>query len=156
MRPRVSIISLGVADLARSVAFYRDGLGFSLGDDEDLSNDIAIFDLEDGTRLVVWTYDFMASDTGEMVGGAPSITLGQVASSRDEVDASMDLACRAGARIVRDPLTLSWGGYSGYFADPDGHLWEMVWIPPEYGWIDGRYDTDHKLRSDTSANDQAT
>jgi predicted lactoylglutathione lyase len=53
----------------------------------------------------------------------------------------MDLARRAGARIIRDAVTLSWGGYSGYFADPDGHLWEVVWFPSEYGWTDGRYDT---------------
>lgn len=143
MRPRLSIISIGVADIARSIAFYRDGLGFPLSDEDDTSNDIAFFDLEDGTRLVVWTFDFMAADTAETVGGAPSITLGQVVSSRDEVDAAMDLARRAGARIVRDPVTLAWGGYSGYFADPDGHLWEVVWIPPRYGWIDGRYDRRH-------------
>ncbi|WP_217428166.1 VOC family protein [Microlunatus speluncae] len=135
----MSIISIGVADLARSVEFYRDGLGFPLGED-DSANGIAFFDLEDGARLVVWTFDFMATDTGEPVGGAPSITLGHAVSSRAEVDEVMDLARRAGARIVRDPVTLSWGGYSGYFADPDGHLWEAVWIPPRYGWADGRYE----------------
>lgn len=134
MRPRVSIISIGVADIARSVAFYRDGLGFALGEEEDTSSDLVSFDLEGGMRLVVWTFGFMAADTGETVGGAPSITLGHVVSSRSEVDAVMALARQAGARIVRDPVTLSWGGYSGYFADPDGHLWEAVWIPPQYGW----------------------
>lgn len=138
MRPRLTVISIGVADLARSVEFYRDGLGFPLRDEPDNSPDIAFFDLEDGIRLVVWTFGFMAADTAETVGGAPSITLGHVVSSRGEVDAVMDVARRAGARIVREPVTLSWGGYSGYFSDPDGHLWEVVWFPSRYGWVDGR------------------
>lgn len=143
MRPRLSIISIGVTDLRRAVAFYRDGLGFPLIDmsdtDHDPAQEIAFFRLEDGMQLVVWSFGFMAADTGETVGGAPSITLGQVVSSTEEVDAAMARAGAAGARIVREPVYLPWGGYSGYFADPDGHLWEVVWIPPRYGWTDGRF-----------------
>lgn len=143
MQSRLSIISIGVSNFARSVAFYRDGLGFSLNsiaDADDPLRAIAFFDLDGGMRLVLWTFGFMASDTGEAVGGASSITLGQVVSSCDDVDSAMQLARRAGARIIREPVPMPWGGYSGYFADPDGHVWGVVWIPSRYGWIDGRFE----------------
>lgn len=144
MRPRIGIVSIGTHDIARSVSFYQD-LGFSvdsLSDADDPSRGIAFFNLDGGMRLVVWSYGFMTDDTGEDVGGAPSITLGHVTATRDEVDAAIARARTAGARIVRNPVTLPWGGYSGYFADPDGHLWEVVWIPPEYGWLEGAFHPD--------------
>jgi catechol 2,3-dioxygenase-like lactoylglutathione lyase family enzyme len=142
MQPRIGTISIGVADLQRSLAFYRDRLGFPTEGivGEEFENGAVVFiDLEGGMRLALWPLASMAADTGMPVGGAPSVTLGYMTSTRQEVDAGIALAREAGARIIKEPVDTPWGGYSGYFADPDGHLWEVVWIPEDQGWVDGRY-----------------
>jgi catechol 2,3-dioxygenase-like lactoylglutathione lyase family enzyme len=142
MQPRIGTISIGVTDLDRSIAFYRDGLGFpteGIVGQEYENGTIAFIDLEGGMRLALWPLTSMQADTGVATGGNPSITLGYMVASRGDVDTVMEIARRAGAHIVKEPVTTAWGGYSGYFADPDGHLWEVVWIPEAYGWVNGRY-----------------
>jgi catechol 2,3-dioxygenase-like lactoylglutathione lyase family enzyme len=142
MQPRIGTISIGVTDLDRSIAFYRDGLGFpteGIVGQKYENGTIAFIDLEGGMRLALWPLTALQADIGVATGGNPSITLGYMVSSRIEVETVMEIARRAGAHIVKEPVATPWGGYSGYFADPDGHLWEIVWIPEEYGWVNGRY-----------------
>ncbi|MGE0229886.1 MAG: VOC family protein [Dehalococcoidia bacterium] len=134
MRPRVTVITLGVADLERAVVFYRDGLGWAtegiIGREFE-HGAVCFFDLDGGGRLALWPRASLAHDSGLPV-GAPSATelsLGHNVGSRAEVDAVMDEARRAGARLVQPAHETFWGGYAGYFADLDGHLWEVVWNP---------------------------
>ena len=134
MKPRITVLTLGVEDLDRSVAFYRDGLGLpteGVVGREFEHGAVAFFDLESGLRLALWARDDIAHDTG-LPRGAPSpteFTIGHNVGSREEVDAVMEQAARAGARIVKPAGETFWGGYAGYFQDPDGHLWEVVWNP---------------------------
>ncbi len=127
MDPRISIITLGVSDLQRSIAFYRDGLGLPI---QSLGEKIAFFDLQ-GIRLALYPMDALADDA--MVSaersGFPGITLAQCVRTREDVDALLKAANRAGAKIVKPAQDVFWGGYSGYFSDPDGHLWEIAWNP---------------------------
>lgn len=128
MDPRISIITLGVADLDRAVEFYRDGLGLPLQGDE--YDEIAFFELQ-GTWLSLYPRDALAEDAtvpGEGTGFA-GVTLAHNVGSTDEVDAVLAQAEAAGATIVKPAQEVFWGGYSGYFADPDGHLWEVAWNP---------------------------
>lgn len=134
MKPRISVITLGVDDLERSVAFYRDGLGLStagiVGTEFEYGA-VAFFDLQRGLKLAVWPRRSLAHDSGLGI-GAPSATdfsLGQNVSSKAEVDAAMAQAAAAGARIVKAAHDTFYGGYAGYFQDPDGHLWEVVYNP---------------------------
>jgi catechol 2,3-dioxygenase-like lactoylglutathione lyase family enzyme len=134
MKPRITVITLAVADLERAVAFYRDGLGFAtkgIVGREFEHGAVAFFELQPGLQLALWPRRSLAHDSG-LDEGAPSSTelsLGHNVSSRADVDAAMELARRAGARIVKEPTDTFWGGYAGYFIDPDGHLWEVVWNP---------------------------
>ena len=134
MHPHITLITLGVEDLERSVAFYRDGLGLPTGGivgTEFEFGAVAFFDLQPGLKLAIWPRRSLAHETGLPPGG-PSPTassLGHNVSSTEEVDAVMAQAAAAGAVIVRPARQTSWGGYSGYFRDPDGHLWEVVWNP---------------------------
>jgi hypothetical protein len=134
MKPRITVLTLGVEDLDRSVAFYRDGLGWpteGVVGREFEHGAVAFFDLESGLRIALWARDDIAHDTG-LPRGAPSpteFTIGHNVGSREEVDAVMEQAARAGARIVKPAGETFWGGYAGYFQDPDGHLWEVVWNP---------------------------
>ncbi len=134
MKPRVTVITLGVDDLEAALRFYRDGLGFpseGIIGQEFEHGAVAFFDLQPGLVLAIWPRESVAHDTG-MVEGPPSsteFTLGHNVSSQDEVDAVMEQARSAGATIAREAQDTFWGGYSGYFADPDGHLWEVVWNP---------------------------
>jgi uncharacterized glyoxalase superfamily protein PhnB len=142
MQPRIGAISLAIADLEHALAFYRDGLGFPTEGivGEEFENGAVVFiDLEGGMRLVLWPLDSMRAESGAVVGGAPTMTLGYMTANHDDVDRVMAHARRAGAHIVKEPVEMAWGGYAGYFADPDGHLWEVVWIPEDQGWIDGRF-----------------
>jgi uncharacterized protein len=134
MKSRVTVITLGVDDLERSLRFYRDGLGLpsqGIVGTEFEHGAVAFFDLEGGVRLALWPRASLARDTGLPVGAAnpTECSLGHNVSSSAEVDAVMDLARAAGATIVKPAHDTFWGGYAGYFQDPDGHLWEVVWNP---------------------------
>ena len=134
MRPRLTVLTLGVDDLERAVAFYRDGLRFpteGIIGREFEHGAVAFFDLESGLRLALWPRESVAHDTGLALRprSETELTLGHNVSSRAEVDAVMADAERAGATIVKAAGETFWGGYAGYFQDPDGHLWEAVWNP---------------------------
>lgn len=122
------MITLGVSDLARSTAFYRDGLGFPLRPGHE--GEIAFFTLA-GTWLALYPRDLLAEDASVPAAGSgfSGVTLAHNVESRKAVDALLERARDAGAKIVKPAADASWGGYSGYFADPDGHLWEVAWNP---------------------------
>jgi hypothetical protein len=134
MKPRLSVLTLCVDDLERSLRFYRDGLGLQtqgiIGQEFEYGA-VAFFDLQPGLKLAIWPRKSLARDSG-LPAGRPSpteFTLGHNVSSREEVDAVMRQAEDAGAVIVKPAQETFWGGYAGYFQDPDGHLWEAVWNP---------------------------
>lgn len=134
MKPKVSVLTLGVNDLERSVDFYQNGLGWPtdgiIGKEFDYGA-VAFFDLQSGLKLALWPRTSISRDTG--IGPeSPSpleLTLGHNVGSKDEVDQVMVQAENAGAKIVKKPQDTFYGGYAGYFQDPDGHLWEVVWNP---------------------------
>jgi uncharacterized protein len=134
MKPRVTVITLGVDDLERAVRFYRDGLGLAtegiIGTEFE-HGAVAFFELEGGARLALWPRASIAHDTG-LPQSAPSptdLTLGHNVGSRDEVDRVFGEARAAGARVVKPPADTFYGGYAAYFQDPDGHVWEVAWNP---------------------------
>jgi catechol 2,3-dioxygenase-like lactoylglutathione lyase family enzyme len=134
MRPRITVITLGVDDLEKSLAFYRDGLGLpteGVVGRELEHGAVAFFDLQSGVRLALWAREDIAHDAAMPSSGrSPTeFTLGHNVGRRADVDAVMAQAERAGARIVKPAQDTFWGGYAGYFADPDDHLWEVVWNP---------------------------
>ncbi len=134
MKPRVTVLTLGVDDLDRAVAFYRDGLGWptqGIIGREFEHGAVAFFDLQHGVRLALWPRASIAHDTKLTVepGSRTELTLGHNVATRAEVDTTMDEAAAAGATIVKPAQETFWGGSAGYFADPDGHLWEVVWNP---------------------------
>jgi catechol 2,3-dioxygenase-like lactoylglutathione lyase family enzyme len=134
MKPRLTVITLGVDDLERALAFYRDGLGFAtpgiVGADLEFGS-VVFVDLQPGLKLALWPRTSIAHDAGIEVAppAATEVTLGHNVASRAEVDAVMEQARRAGAVIVKPAQATFWGGYAGYFQDPDGHLWEAVFNP---------------------------
>jgi hypothetical protein len=127
MKPKISLITLGVSDYEKSVKFYRDGLKFPLEND---GKDIAFFKL-DGVRLALFSREKLAEDaTVPPAGnGFKGFTLAHNVASREEVGEVLEWAQKAGATIIKPARDASWGGYSGYFADPDGFLWEVAWNP---------------------------
>jgi catechol 2,3-dioxygenase-like lactoylglutathione lyase family enzyme len=134
MKPRITLITLGVDDLHAAVRFYRDGLGLAtegiVGAEYEYGA-VAFFDLQPGLKLGLWPRKSLARDAGLAV-GAPSasdFSLAHNVGSKDEVDAVMRQAENAGAVIVKPAQDTFWGGYAGYFADPDQHLWEVAWNP---------------------------
>ena len=134
MRPHLTVITLGVDDLERALRFYRDGLGLQtegIVGQEFEHGAVAFIDLQAGLRLALWPRASIAHDSGLPVTppSATELTLGHNVSSRADVDGVMKEAERAGARIVTRAHDTFWGGYAGYFQDPDGHLWEVVWNP---------------------------
>ena len=134
MKPRVTVLTIGVADLETALRFYRDGLGFptvGIIGTEFEHGAVAFFDLQPGLKLALWPRASIAHDTGLAVtpASATEFTIGHNVASRSEVDAVMATAEAAGATIVKPAQETFWGGYAGYFADPDGHLWEVVWNP---------------------------
>ena len=134
MKPSVSVITLGVDDLERAVAFYRDGLCLHtagiVGSQFEYGA-VAFFELQRGLRLAVWPRRSLAHDAGlhPTPPSATDLSLGHNVSNQAEVDAVMAQAEAAGARIVKRAQDTFWGGYAGYFQDPDGHLWEVVYNP---------------------------
>lgn len=128
MEPRISIITLGVEDLKRSLAFYRDGLGFPTTCEAERG---IIFFQTNGVCLALYPYEELAKDVSEEFVGPRSkcsgITLAHNVRTKEEVDSVLDLAERAGGKIEKPAQDAFWGGYSGYFSDPDGHLWEVAW-----------------------------
>ena len=134
MKPKITVITLGVDDLEASLRFYRDGLGFpteGIIGQEFEAGAVVFIDLQPGLRLALWPRQSMARDTGLAMGPASALelTLGHNVSSKVDVDEVMAKAVAAGAVIVKSAHDTFWGGYSGYFQDPDGHLWEVVWNP---------------------------
>jgi uncharacterized protein len=134
MKPRITVITIGVDNLEKSMAFYRDGLGLptqGIIGTEFEHGAVAFFDLQAGVKLAVWPRTSIAHDTGIPAGppSATEFTLGHNVTSQEEVDFVMAQAQKAGARILKPAQGTFWGGYVGYFQDPDGHLWEIVWNP---------------------------
>ncbi|MCC7421754.1 MAG: VOC family protein [Planctomycetaceae bacterium] len=134
MKPRITVITLGVSNLEASLRFYLDGLGFpteGIVGQEFEHGAVVFIDLQPGLRLALWPRSSIGHDTGLPVGAtsATEITLGHNVGSRTDVDAVMTTAKEAGAVIVKPAHDTFWGGYSGYFQDPDGHVWEVVWNP---------------------------
>jgi catechol 2,3-dioxygenase-like lactoylglutathione lyase family enzyme len=134
MNPRISMITLGVRDMAKAVAFYRDGLGFP---QMASPPSVAFFTLN-GTWLGLYGYDELAEDAAVSPEGSGfnGFTLAHNVHSAAEVDAVMALAEQTGATVTKPAQKTFWGGYSGYIKDPDGHLWEIAhnpffWVGPE-------------------------
>ena len=134
MKPRITVVTIGVDDLDRAVRFYREGLGLQtegIVGTEFEHGAVAFFDLDHGLKLALWPRNSLAHDSG-LAQGQPSATefsLGHNVASREEVDVVMEQARRAGAVIVKPAEDTFFGGYAGYFQDPDGHLWEIAWNP---------------------------
>jgi hypothetical protein len=128
MEPRISIITLGVKSLQRSLEFYRDGLGFPT---TRKAEEGIIFFQTSGTCLALYPCDELAKDVSKdfLVGRSKftGITLAHNVRRREDVDRILKQAELAGARIEKPAGDTAWGGYSGYFSDPDGYLWEVAW-----------------------------
>ena len=136
MKPRITLLTLGVDDLDRAVHFYRDGLGLKtegIVGTEFEHGAVAFFDLQAGLKLALWPRKSIVHDTGVPLGtpNPTDLTIGHNVSSKSEVDAVLEQAACAGATIIKAAHDTFWGGYAGYFQDPDGHLWEVAWNP---GW----------------------
>jgi catechol 2,3-dioxygenase-like lactoylglutathione lyase family enzyme len=134
MKPKITVITLGVDDLDKSYKFYHKGLGLPSGGivgKEFEHGAVAFFDLQVGLKLALWPRQSLAIDTGLPLGkaSATELSLGHNVDSKAEVDALMEQVKQAGAVIVKPAQDTFWGGYSGYFQDPDQHLWEVVWNP---------------------------
>jgi catechol 2,3-dioxygenase-like lactoylglutathione lyase family enzyme len=140
MEPRIHVITLAVDDLERALGFYRDGLGFESpgiigtefpGDDTNPNGAIAMFKLQGGLILAVWPRSELAKDANVPFGPAKTgeFSIGHAVATRAEVDSVLAKAEAAGATLTDQPHDRAWGIYSGYFRDPDGHLWEILWNP---------------------------
>lgn len=134
MKPRITVITIGVDDLERSLRFYRDGLGLPtdgiIGQEFEYGS-VVFVELQSGARLALWPRKSIAHDTGLPIRpkSPTDFTLGHNVSSKTEVDNVMAQAKKAGAAIVKPAKDTFWGGYAGYFQDPDGHVWEVAWNP---------------------------
>lgn len=134
MDPRITLITLGVDDLERAVAFYRDGLGWPTGGivgSEFEHGAVAFFNLASGLKLALWPRKSLAADSGVPLQppSASEFSLAHNVASQPEVDAVLQQAARAGARVVKPAQSTFYGGYAGCFQDPDGHLWEVAFNP---------------------------
>jgi uncharacterized protein len=134
MKPGIKVLTLAVDDLERSLAFYRDGMGLEtkgITGQQFEHGAVVFFRLNDDLILALWPSASLSKDAGidatrERLG---AISIGHNVGSKEEVDAVISQAKQAGAVIVNPPQDRFWGGYSGYFRDPDGHLWEVAWNP---------------------------
>lgn len=134
MNPHITVLTLGVDDLERAVAFYRDGLGFrtkGIIGTEFENGAVAFFDLQHGLKLALWPRKSLSLDSGIALQprSATEVSLGHNVSSPEEVDAIMARAAHAGATVAKPAQKTFYGGYAGYFQDPDGHLWEIAFNP---------------------------
>ena len=134
MKPRITLVTIGVDDLERSLRFYRDGLGFPtkgiVGQEFDFGACV-FFDLDNDLKLALYPRRSLAHDSN-IVMDKPSATefaLAHNVNSKNEVDVVLEQAKLAGGKIVKEAKVADWGVYSGYFQDPDGHLWEVAWNP---------------------------
>ncbi len=134
MKPHISVLTLGVDNLERALAFYRDGLGFptkGIVGAEHEHGAVAFFHLQPSLMLALWPRTSLAHDTGlepHRV-STPHVSIGHNVGSSQEVDEIMRRASQAGATIVKPAKTTFYGGYAGYFLDTEGHLWEIVYNP---------------------------
>jgi len=140
MRPTVKVLTLAVADLERALEFYREGLGLTSpgvvgtefsGDSTTPAGAVAMFDLDGGLILALYPRTELAKDANIPVGAQQSgeFSIGHIVESRADVDRLLAEAEAAGATVTDEPHDRPWGIYSGYFRDPDGHLWEIIWSP---------------------------
>ena len=134
MKPRITVITLGVDDLDRAVAFYRDGLGLAtegIVGTQYPNGAVAFFDMQAGLKLALWPRKSLAADAGLALTepSATEVAVAQNVASPQEVDAVIAQARAAGAKILKQPGTAFWGGYTGCFQDPDGHVWEIAFNP---------------------------
>ena len=140
MKPQISVITLGVDDLERSLRFYRDGLGWKTrrivgtefeGDGQNASGAIVLFELLGGMILALYPRSELAKDARRKMGvpSATEFSIGQLVDTKKGVDSVIRSAAAAGAVITDEPQERPWGICSGYFQDPDGHLWEILWNP---------------------------
>lgn len=134
MKARIKVITLGVSDLEKALVFYRDGLGLStqgiIGTEFE-DGAVVFFNMNDDLILALYPRAALAKDAGVTVGptSASELSIGHIVGSRQEVDTIMHQAQSAGAHVTDPARDRFWGGYSGYFQDPDGHLWEIAWNP---------------------------
>ncbi|WP_313696212.1 VOC family protein [Halorarum halobium] len=128
MDPHITIVTLGVEDVDRAIEFYRDGLGLPMQDRN--GEEIAFFELE-GAMLALYPWGLLAEDATVPPEGSGfrGVTVAHNVADDDAVDAVLAEAEAAGGELVKPGQETDWGGYSGYFADPDGHLWEVAWNP---------------------------
>lgn len=134
MKPRISVLTLGVDNLETAVRFYRDGLGLpteGIIGQEFEHGQVAFFDLAHGFKLALFARRDIAHDAGvkETPRSPGEFTIGHNVASESEVDQVMRQALAAGARPVKPAQKTFWGGYAGYFQDPDDHLWEIIYNP---------------------------
>lgn len=134
MKPHITLVTLGVDDLGRAVAFYRDGLGLhteGIVGTEFEHGAVAFFELQPGLKLALWPRTSLAADAGlpQAPPSATDFSLAHNVGSPAEVEAVMNEAARAGAKIVKAAQATFYGGHAGYFQDPDGHLWEVAFNP---------------------------
>ena len=134
MKPKIKVLTLAVGDLGRSLAFYRDGLGLpteGITGQQFEDGAVVFFRLNDDLVLALYPAASLAKDAGIVATGARlgAVSIGHLVGSKAEVDAVMAEALRAGATVTDPARERFWGGYSGYFHDPDGHLWEVAWNP---------------------------
>jgi catechol 2,3-dioxygenase-like lactoylglutathione lyase family enzyme len=140
MKPRINVITLAVADLDKSLAFYRDGLGLPTkgivgsefkGSEKEPSGTVAFFELQGGLILALYPRSELVKDSNvpHTASSGVEFSLGYIAESRNAVDELLQKAEAAGGRLTDKPHDRPWGIYSGYFQDPDGHLWEIIWNP---------------------------
>jgi catechol 2,3-dioxygenase-like lactoylglutathione lyase family enzyme len=134
MKPRITVLTLGVDDLDRAVQFYRDGLGLhtdGIVGTEFEHGAVAFFKLNGGLSLALWPRESLAHDSGlpKSDRSQADVSIGHNVTSEQEVEAVMHQAIDAGARLVKKAQKTFYGGYAGYFQDPDGHLWEVAFNP---------------------------